>query len=182
MLVPYVSTLGFSLIRTLLDQGFSNQDLFWSELFLITVDGATAVDTVGRGRRVSAMFLRNSSSVWTILLDLFEQMLINGRFSTSFPSRGGSISTTLSGFFEQMLINGRFWTTKTASGGRESTTFSGSKRILGPFWGSGGRFSTTFLENVAVFRPLFQKMWASFDHQTVICKIMGGVVVDILPP
>ncbi len=41
---------------------------------------------------------------------------------------------------------------------------------------------TTFLENVAVFRPPFQKMWASFDHQTVICKIMGGVVVDILPP
>ena len=39
-----------------------------------------------------------------------------------------------------------------------------------------------FLENVAVFRPLFQKMWASFDHQTVICKIMGGAVVDILPP
>jgi len=25
-------------------------------------------------------------------------------------------------------------------------------------------------------------MWASFDHQTMICKIMGGVVVDILPP
>ncbi|HOB89646.1 MAG TPA: hypothetical protein PKJ57_08890, partial [Bacillota bacterium] len=47
---------------------------------------------------------------------------------------------------------------------------------------SGGRFSTTFLENVAVFRPLFQKMWASFDHQTVICQIMGVVVVDILPP
>jgi hypothetical protein len=32
---------------------------------------------------------------------------------------------------------------------------------------------TTFLANVAVFRPPFQKMWASFDHQAVICKIMG---------
>jgi len=58
-------------------------------------------------------------------------------------------------------------------------------QVAGRFWelfGSGGRIPTTFLENVAVFRPPFQKMWASFDHQTVICKILGGVVVDILPP
>ena len=41
---------------------------------------------------------------------------------------------------------------------------------------------TTFVAKVAVFRPPFQKMWACFDHQAVICKIMGGVVVDILPP
>ncbi|HAV20533.1 MAG TPA: hypothetical protein DCX02_01240, partial [Firmicutes bacterium] len=43
-------------------------------------------------------------------------------------------------------------------------------------------FSTTFFKNVAVFRPLFQKMWASFDYQTAIFHLVGGAVVDILPP
>ncbi len=130
----------------------------------------------------STSFPQRDGSISTTLYDSFEQTLINGWFSTTFPWGDGSISTTLSGFFEQTLINGRFWTTQTVSGGRESTTFSGCSPVLGAFWGSGGRISTTFFENVAVFRPPFQKMWASFDHRTVNYHIMGGVVVDILPP
>ena len=125
---------------------------------------------------------QRGGSISTTLCDFFEQTLINGRFWTTFPWRGGTISPTLLDFFEQMFINGRFWTTQTASGGRESTTFSGCSPVLGAFWVLSGRIPTTFLENVAVFRPPFQKMWASFDHQTLICNIMGGVVVDILPP
>ena len=141
-----------------------------------------SLSTVNRVRTVPTTLRWKTGLILTGLSDFYEQTLINGPFSTTFPWRGGTISTTLLDFFEQRLINGRFWTTQTASGARESTTFSGFKRILGPFWTSGGRIPTTFFENVAVFRPPFQKMWASFDHQTVICKILGGVVVDILPP
>ena len=142
----------------------------------------SSLSALNRARTFSTTLCWKTGLILTGLSDFCEQTLINGRFSTTFPQRDGSISTTLSDFFEQTFINRRFWTTQTGSGGRESTTFSGFERILGPFGASGGRFSTTFWENVVVFRPPFQKMWASFDHQTVICKILGGVVVDILPP